>query len=259
MLLNDENIVKTGDIKAELLISVLWDKINEWTVSYNGTFNRNYAEDIVEADINTGEITLSRNGIYDVLPELLFFRTNDLNSLDSRDFKEQDEKLHLKRNHIKDFFKPFDSILFNKSIQLEKLLNEYEAENLRSLLLRYFDYDITEERDFFVRKFAPMMLFAARLRGNFRKLSAILSVVTDCFVTYTIRKRHIRFVVIKENLNAAEYKQFTSELKPLFDMVEENFIPFDARFDYRVKNYVPDFAFRGEFPLLLDYNTHFKK
>lgn len=259
MLLNDENIVKTGDIKAELLISALWDKIDEWTVSYDGTFNRNYAEDIVEADINMGEITLSRNGIYDVLPELIFFRTNDLSSLDSRDFKEQDDKLHLRKNHIIGFFKPFDSMLFNKSVQLEKLLNECEDDSLQSLLLHYFDYDITEEKNIFVKKFAPMMLFAARLRGDFRKLSAILSAVTDCFVTYFVKKRHVRFIIIKENLNSAEYKQFTSELKPLFDMVEEKFIPFDAQFDYRVKDYSHDFAFRGDFPLLLDYNTYFMK
>ena len=74
MSLNDiENEQEKQELKAEVLLSTYYPDVKEWDAQYGSFFSRNYSGDLRECHPDMRTIELSRNGIYDLLPEKLFF------------------------------------------------------------------------------------------------------------------------------------------------------------------------------------------
>ena len=246
------------ELSAELLLSVYYPEIKEWTANYGSFFTRNYTGDLKECDAAAKAVSLSRNGIYDVLPEKLFFDPNELRDKESRAFAQRVTEIYEEEKNIQKYFLPFDSFFFNRSLNVRMNVNRLVDDKTELLLKMLFDYDIREEKNPYVRLLAPLLLQVTELRGDFDRLATVLSTVIDCRVDYCILHQDtVVFTVHKRNMNSKEYKEFMTILKPLFDFFQEWFVPMEMDCGYKVKDFQQPFILSDEKPLVLDYNTHF--
>ena len=246
------------ELSAEQLLSVYYPEIKEWTANYGSFFSRNYSGDLKGCDAAARSVSLSRNGIYDVLPEKLFFDPNELRDKESRAFAQRVTEIYEEEKNIQKYFLPFDSFFFNRSLNVRMNVNRLVDDKTELLLKMLFDYDIREEKNPYVRLLAPLLLQVTELRGDFDRLATVLSTVIDCRVDYCILHQDtVVFTVHKRNMNSKEYKEFMTILKPLFDFFQEWFVPMEMDCGYKVKDFQQPFILSDERPLVLDYNTHF--
>lgn len=246
------------ELKAETVLSVISPDVKHWNVLHKGYFYHNYLPDLISVDTSSKSIETSRNGLMKILPEGLFFSPNELDTKDDVVFKKKKGILDYKKSFYTDLFKPFDSVLFDLSLHVESFINE-TSDNEISILLNVFagiNYDnIT---NLYAKALTPLILVSSRIRGNFNLIIKLLSAVTHCAVSYELKKMTVLFIVNKQYLNSAEYKNFTNELNPVFELVENWFIPIQYNVKYMVKDHTQKFILSSEKPLLLNYNTIFK-
>ena len=244
------------ELKAELLLSTYYPDVKEWDAQYGSFFSRNYSGDMRSCDANTETVTLSRNGIYDLLPEKLFFDEQELRFLESRDLSFKLSEVYEEEKNIKAYFEPFDSFFFNQSLRLTNNVTRILDNKEKLLLKTLFDYDIDAEENPYVRMLAPLLVYVSDIRADIELIVQILSDILICKVEYRILSPdRILFVVNKLNLSSKEYATFMKNLKPLFDFVQFWLMPMETECDYRVKDFEQRFILSDERPLVLDYNT----
>ncbi|MBR6879296.1 MAG: hypothetical protein IKM95_07975 [Bacteroidales bacterium] len=244
------------ELSAELLLSVFFPDIKEWTVNYGSFFSRNYSGDLKSCDPNAKTISISRNGLYDILPEKLFFDPEELRNRESRDFSLRINEIYEEERSIQKYFQPFDSFFFNRSLNIHMNAQRMIEEEPALLLKLFFNYDLQAETNPYVRTMAPLLLNITQLRGDFDCLTQMLAEVIGCKVDYSFPSQDmIQFIVHKLDLNQKEYLAFNDQLKPLFAFVVEWFIPMQMDCVFKVKDYQHRFVLSEEKPLVLDYNT----
>lgn len=256
MIIDDKYISSFDELKAETVLSVLSPDVKHWNVLHKGYFYRNYHPDLINLYTSQKYIETSRNGLMKVLPEGLFFDPQQLKLGDKDNFKEKKEKLDEIRKFYAVFFMPFDSELFDLSLRLESIINDKSDTIISDLLRIFLDFDYEAVTNPYVKALAPLVLCSARIRGDFRLITNLLSAITDCRVSYKISKLSVKFIVHKHNLNRLEYQNFNVELKQLFDLVEDWFVPMQYKVEYMVKDYKQRLVLSSEKPLLLNYNTN---
>ena len=257
MIINNKDISFFDDLKAETVVSVVSPDVKHWKVLHKGYFYRNYHNDIINLDTINNYIETSRNGLMKILPEGLFFNPQQLKVDEKDDFKEKKKKLDEIRKFYSEFFIPFDSELFDISLRIENYINESSDKSLANWLRAFLDIDLEILNDTYTKALVPMILGASKIRGNFLLITQLLSAITNCEVSYAISKFKVKFVVHKTNLNAVEYKNFNNELKRMFKVVEDWFIPMEYTVEYMIKDYKQRLVLSSEKPLLLNYNTNF--
>ncbi len=126
-----KNVVKSidvefTDIKAEVVIADIHEHhvdFNNIEVKFVGTFERNYKKDInsLRVDMVKKAISLhvTRNSLYDVLPEGLFHPVTRFGGLDSKELKNEFKKLKQEEEKARRFFQPFDQEFLLQRVQLE--------------------------------------------------------------------------------------------------------------------------------------------
>jgi len=244
------------NVLAELLLSTYFPDVNEWNAEYGSFFSRNYSGDLLTVHQEQNTVALSRNGIYDILPEKMFFDVDELRYKEPREFAALITEIYEMEKSIKDYFQPFDSYFFNQSMRLHKVVWHMVDGKTELLLRSLFDYHIENEENRFVKQLAPLLLDVTELRGDFTVLSPVLAVILDCRVDYSFpHQDEVLFTVHKEGLSSKEYLAFMKELKPLFDFVKYWFVPMEMDCIYKVKDYHQRFILSTERPLVLDYNT----
>ena len=242
-----------------MLLSVYYPEIKEWTANYDGFFSRNYSADLKECHADSKTVTVSRNGIYEVLPEMMFFDPNELRNMESRAYAQRVAELNEEKKNIQQYFLPFDSFFFNRSLNLRININRMVDDKLELLLKLLYDYDIRTEKNQYVRLLAPLLLQVTELRGDLDRLMVILSAIIESKVDYTMpRQDQVEITVHRRNLDSRGYAEFMQLLKPLFDFFQEWFVPMEMDCEYKVKDYQQPFLLSSDRPLVLDYNTHFK-
>lgn len=243
-------------ILAELLLSTYFPEVKEWKAEYGSFFSRNYSGDLISVQQETNTVSLSRNGIYDILPEKMFFDVEELRNKEPREFALLISEIYEMEKNIKDYFLPFDTFFFNQSMRLHKVVG-HMIDNKTELLLRtLFDYHIENEENIYVRQLAPLLLNVTEIRGDFNMLKSVLAVILDCRVDYNLpRQDEVVFTVHKIGLNSREYLAYMKELEPLFDFVQYWFVPMEMDCHYKVKDYQQKFILSVDRPLVLDYNT----
>lgn len=244
------------ELLAELQLATFFPEISEWNAVLESYFSRNYSFDLRDCLPNQQKVMLSRNGIYDVLPEKLFFGENILRFKDKSELSELVTKMHDEKEKIRDYLLPFDSTLFSYSFRLQKNVTQVVTNKHKLLLKHFFDYDIDAETNPYIRLLAPLLLQAKDLRGDFERLTHILTAIIDCKVEYNIEHNEtVRFTIHKLKLNSAEYKEFNEVLKPFFAFFELWFLPMELNCIFKVKDYQQPFVLSDSKPLVLDYNT----
>ena len=248
--------IEQQELKAEMLLSTYYPEVGEWNARYGSFFSRNYSGDLRSVHEETNTVELSRNGLYELIPEKLFFNEEELRFLESRDLAFKLSEVYEEEKNIKAYFEPFDSYFFNQSLRLQKI-GTHMLDNKTKLLLKlFFDYDIDAEENPFVKMLAPLLTHVADIRADIDLLSKILSTILDCKVEYRILSPDkMLFIVNKLQLTSKEYAQFMKDLKPLFHFVQYWFMPMEMECDYRVKDFEQRFILSDERALVLDYNT----
>lgn len=250
---NDQN---KQELKAELLLSTYYPDVKEWDAQFGSFFSRNYTGDLRSCHPDMGTVELSRNGIYDLLPEKLFFDEMELRFLTSRDLSFKLSEVYEEEKNIKAYFLPFDSYFFNFSMRLNKIVTHILDNKTKLLLKTLFDYDIDAEQNRYVRMLAPLLTHVADIRADLDLIVKILSEILGCKVEFRILSPdHVLFIVHKLQLDSKEYAAFMKELKPLFDFVQYWLMPMETECDYRVKDFEQRFILSNERALVLDYNT----
>lgn len=244
------------ELLAELLLSVYYPNVKSWNASYGSFFSRNYSGDLRSVHPETNKVSLSRNGLYDILPEKMFFDVEDLRFRESRDMAQRIDEIYEEEKNIKDYFLPLDSFFFNHSCQYHATATNLIDNEAKWLLKQLFDYDIEAEENVYVKQMAPLLLHITEIRADLDLIAHILSEVLDCKVDYKVNHQdEVLFVVHKWNLSSAEYYAFVKEIKPLFNFVAYWFISMEMDCIYKVKDYHQSFILSNEKPLVLDYNT----
>ena len=257
MSLNDiENDKEKQELKAEVLLSTFYPDVKEWDAQYGSFFSRNYSGDLRACHPDMNTVELSRNGIYDLLPEKLFFDEMELRFLSSRDLAFKLSEVYEEEKNIKAYFEPFDSYFFNLSLRLNKIVTHIIDNKSKLLLKTLFDYDIDAETNPYVRMLAPLLPHVADIRADIDLMTKILTEILGCKVECRILSPvQVLFIVNRLNLDSKEYAAYMKELKPLFDFVQYWFMPMETECDYRVKDFEQRFILSSERPLVLDYNT----
>ena len=247
--------MERNGIKAETWVAAHHPHQKEWIARQKGIFSRNYADDLRSCDPQASSVELSRDGLYEVLPDALFFKGNELQGINQTDFEWVDRVLQQRRDRIKTVLLPFDSSYFNHSLALEREVNGTIAKKTELLLQTFVGDGFADESNPYIRKMAPMLLQAARLRGNYpalcRIITCILGQKTQCFK----KGDRIRFVVHRPGLDRNAFLSYHDELEPFFRWVEEWFVPFELRCEFKIRDYSRDDRFAGDNKLLLDYNA----
>lgn len=277
MKYNDKNI-PIEDVKAESIIAVMYDDTKP-EIRAQGCFYRNYCEDIIrignESDRDSIVVELSRDGIYHLLPETLFFLENRLlikkkksisNSeiVNESAIKEEVKKQNVEKKYLSTFFKFFDMQYFETSLQLEKEIYEIENTQTKVVLKYFFEYDLNKEENVYIKKIAPLLIYCSLIRADLLLLPKILSAVLNYRVE--LKKRNvfidhttepiplIDFIVHVKGLSPKEYQDLTILYKPFFSFVNEWFLPIGTEYNYKIKDTSQPFAL-NEQQIILDYNT----
>ena len=169
------------DVKAEpqLLLALERGLLPEdFMVSCDGLFRREYSRDIVEVSITEDagkqeilELHLSRSGLYDQLPEGLFFQlqkrnAKTINALDmAADYKFNKKK----EEEIRRFFLPFEHDFFLQRMEVEKeeamLLEGLQSGILNDYFIKFWDLPSSIPKSFII----PLILllpYAYKIAGN---------------------------------------------------------------------------------------------
>ena len=244
------------ELSAEMLLTTYFSDVKEWNAVYGSFFARNYSGDLISCDHDTETVSLARNGLYDIMPEKLFFDSEELRFLEKRDLAYKLSETYEEEKNIKIYFKPFDSYFFNQSLRLNKVVTHLVDHKTRLLLKVIFDYDIEAEENPYVKQIAPLLLHVTDLRANLDRIVNILTDVLECRVEYkAMRPEYTQFVVHKRQLDGKSYAMFMKELKPLFAFVKDWFMPMEMELEFKVKDYEQPFVLSDERALVLDYNT----
>lgn len=256
---HSDKYIDTEEIKAETLISQMDIKEN-LAVRMRGIFSRNYSEDLInitnEEDNTVFE--LSRDSIFHLLPEGLFFKENQLkkDSKPTFDFEKELSELEKQKKAISLFFSPFDTEYFKLSLGLEKKLNAITEKGNRILINIFGDEPEIDTKNEYISKIKILLPFVSHLRGNITLLIDILKNVFSV-EKIEIKKKdtfYDRFIIHKEGLSKEEYRSMDEKLTEFFDFFSQWFLPVEMEYDYRIKDYKEQFILGKT--LLLDYNTH---
>ncbi|MDR1553541.1 MAG: hypothetical protein LBS69_08795 [Prevotellaceae bacterium] len=237
------------EIKAETILSL--ENLSDFaiqTYENSGTFYRNYSPDLV--DYHNNMLTLSRDGIYKLLPEGLFFSEEELKN--NTTFKETFEQIKDEKKRISLFFQPFDTEYFKLSLALEKQINKLSEKSNEILLKLFFDKTI----EGYATSLRSLFPHISQIKGNEYLIINILKIILDVSKIELIKKECHRkcFIIHIPNFYREEYTQKTQQISTLFDTLKEYFLPFDIDYDFKIKDQQQKFIL-GE-NLILDYNTN---
>lgn len=170
-----ELIAVYENLKAEVLVAEIQEnsniKVIDFVISNKSTFSRSYRRDIIDVDsiINKNKLTLnlSRNGLYDTLPEG-FFHVQNVNK-DAKSYSAQRKTVKQEEQDARLFFAPLENEFFNQRLRIEsnerKLLDDFY--NLNDDFLQDFwkvDLNIPES---YILKLIKLLPYSHKIVGDF--------------------------------------------------------------------------------------------
>lgn len=170
----DELISVYQDLKAEVLITEIQEKTNlsddNFFIKNNSTFSRSYRRDVIKVE-NTAHrdwltFNLSRNGLYDNLPEGLFHARKTNKSLSYAAYRKKQKK---QEQDARLFFAPIENEFFFQKLNIEKNEREliYNFSNLKDdFLLDFWKIDSNMPREFAL-KLIKILPYSHKIAGNY--------------------------------------------------------------------------------------------
>jgi hypothetical protein len=242
-------------IKAEAFLSTFIRDEDDLDIEMSGVFSRNYNNDIIALDPSdakgeTVTVRLSRDSVFHILPENLFFEENKLRKLakekKTEKVKMEEERIRLEKQKICLFFKPFDTAYFKLLLRLEKAVNNISESRTRLLLDQFFDvFDLKTDNPL-TRKVIPFLPLASEIRGNKKLLKDLLQCLyfPASVELYTERKRRpsgvtetvMKIIIHIENLSAKEFMTLQNNTNDFAGFFYEWFLPVDMGYEFKIKD-----------------------
>lgn len=166
------------DIKAETLLAYL--PLDKRTIELKGSHKRNAYEDIAavsEDESGIINVSIARNGIYDILPESLFHPIDRFDNIPANEykerFKEECERQQIEEDNARKYFQPIDNIL----MELSTIISEIKTDVANSQILGNILCDSLSDKyqnNKFVKNAKEYMPICHNIRGNKSLLSLML-------------------------------------------------------------------------------------
>lgn len=251
-----------SEISAEMLLGRLYPELEDrWTAHHDGTFYRNYSRDVMEVEPEIAEVWLSRDSILGLLPQGLISTEDELRTGDK---SEKHKELEMRKKLLSEAFLPIDTFTFRRSLKVERNVSELLEGKLEYILKTYFDVDLQDEKNPYVREFAVLLPCIRNRRGDFQLIRRLLSDVFGCEVTMQERRYSetdstrqwlpsIRYELLVPELTAESYREMLLDVKPLEAFLGEWFVPMEVRLEIEIKQHNALRPLDGG--LTLDYNT----
>jgi len=261
------------NIKAESFLTSMLESLSAIHLEFQGVFSRNYLNDIIYIDRDTDlerdrlNIKLSRDSLFHILPEGLFFREDELRKVQKEKnvekFKALSEKIIKEKQKILSFYYPFDKTYFGLSFELEKTVNDLAANRTAILMDKLFNiYQIDGENDF-IRKTIPLLPLASQIRSNktiWRDIFKNIFYPADVDVRIVekpnaadLMRGAVKTTLNIEKLSNREFKKIKQEVDVFAHFFYEWFMPADMGYEFKVKDKKERFVLGKE--ITLDYNT----
>lgn len=191
------------DIRAEVIINEILEnnQINDeqFVIRKEGQFSRAYRFDILNSEITDYNydstqiltVSLSRDSIYDILPENIFHKSkSDTPGKDVdimiREYNEQKKQQKSTRR----FFQPFENEFFRYGVKTEKFesnfLSELNASSAPEMFYNFWNIS----KDFpplLISKFIRILPFAYKIVGDIPLASKILGILLEEKVVFKYR------------------------------------------------------------------------
>lgn len=253
-----------GDLKAETWVNAYLSDSVPVRVSSKGIFYSNYCEDLLEVDTSATEtdLSLSRDGLFHLLPEALFVDENLL-----RDPKRKHKPFTPEKERILNFFVPFDSEYFQVTLGLDKVVRDLESDLVDVLLKSLYDIDVQLIRNPEIKKSLPLLLQASEIRGDYALIGRLMTAISGyrteieqvfrSFPDVSGEEQEMtvaRIVFHIPSLTNKEYSAHYDELGEFVHFVAEWFFPVEQAFEYAIKEMGHPLVLDGT--LTLDYNTY---
>jgi len=259
-------------IKAESYLASFLDSCANVNIEPQGVFSRNYDDDVMTIEYGDEAnhpliVQLSRDSLFHILPEGLFFIENNLRDIakknDTEKFKQEEERITKEKKKIRLFFQPFDTTYFRLRFDLEKTLNKL-AENRTQLILdEIFDVFPLDTDNPHIRKIIPLLPIASEIRGNNYILKDVLKGVffPAKVALYRIKKRKsgrlmntLKINIYIEKLPAVDFRNLQKEADIFAKFLYEWFLPVDCDYEFKIKDKSERFVLGKA--MTLDYNTY---
>ena len=168
-----------ADINAELLLAYYPE--GACKISFSGLHKRNTYNDIVDMEQLSNEaihLTLSRNSLYNALPEYMFHPIDRFDNLPKSEEKERfEQELEKQAEEIANaykFFAPIDILLFRLRSQVREKVEAYAKENV--IIQQIVGDTITPQQysNRFIQKLLPYLPQCRLIRGNKTLLTLML-------------------------------------------------------------------------------------
>jgi len=168
-----------NDIQAEPLLALALEKgLNreDYIIHCDRLFYREYSRDVTGTELKEDawkkwvlQVHLSRSGIYDQLPEGLFFSPARSGVYTAADMASDYRLNRQKEEAIRRFFLPFDQAFFEQRLQLEleesRLLEELQQGRLNDFFMQLWNIPTGIPQLFIVPLFM-LLPYAHKIAGN---------------------------------------------------------------------------------------------
>ena len=259
-------------VKAETYLSSFLETVKDVIIEPEGVFSRNYADDMKEVDTDEFDkklvLKLSRDSVFHLLPESIFFVENKLRDIgkkgDKDKFKEEAERIRLEKRKILAFFQPFDMTYFRLRFELEKKLNSMATNRIPIIIDELFSvYDLKTNNQL-IRRMIPLVTIASEIRGNKNLLKEVLKILfypanVDMYLLKRrqasgIKKSILKINVYIEKLSAEQFRTLKKEADEFAVFFYEWFLPVDMGYEFKIKDKNQRFILGKA--MTLDYNTY---
>ena len=182
----------TNDIKAEVVAASLIENgldPADIVMIHDGSFRRNYSGDIAYAEtiisandqVSLG-IHVSRDGLYDCLPEAVFHEQPREPLVSGHDMAKLSKKQKMEEKEARLFFLPFENEIFTQRIRVEseerKMLCRFSDNLFDEIYPQFWKLDRTLPKKL-VSRFVQVLHLAGKIVGRSDLTARVLEVILD--------------------------------------------------------------------------------
>lgn len=216
-----------NEINAEMLLNYLYpDMQDEWVAHCSGTFFRNYNDDMLSIDAESRTVTLARDGLLKLLPKEYISPENET---------EKGDELKRRIAMLTEAFLPIDSIMFRKTLKIEKFFGDILERKISTLLKTVFGIDYDTITNPLVRDAAILLPYVRESRGDVQGVRKMLEAITQCPVEMKLGRwserdntmawlPFVHYFVVRDGLTSRDYLREMEYIRELESFVMEHWM-----------------------------------
>lgn len=180
------------DIKAEAIIGDILEyglELNDIVAIQEGLFKRRFKPDVSHADIktlNNGEevieVSITRDGIYDALPEGIFHEQSSESSSAGRQMAAESKKQRQEEIDARRFFLPLENEIFFQRVVLEmeerRILNQFSENLFDDIFPEFYNLDKSLPQKYLSR-LVLLLHFSHLIAGKPDLTARILEIIIE--------------------------------------------------------------------------------